>query len=67
MGAVALLVVGCLALVKYWDTLKATMMQTTAFKLIAAYVSGLASLFTRAWEGISAAGRRCAPTLPTFP
>lgn len=54
VGAVALLVVGCLALVKYWDTLKATMMQTTAFQLIAAYVSWLARLFTRAWEGISA-------------
>ncbi|HGE2384120.1 TPA: phage tail tape measure protein [Klebsiella oxytoca] len=54
IGAIALLVAGCYLLVKHWDTVKAAVMDTAAFQVVAQAVSWLANLFTSVWEYISA-------------
>lgn len=54
VGAIALLVAGCYLLVKHWDTVKAAVMDTAAFQVVAQAVSWLANLFTSVWEYISA-------------
>lgn len=54
IGAIALLVAGCYLLIKYWDTVKAAVMDTAAFQVVAQAVSWLANLFASVWEYISA-------------
>lgn len=54
IGAIALLVAGCYLLVKHWDTVKAAVMDTAAFQVVAQAVSWLANLFASVWEYISA-------------
>lgn len=54
IGAIALLVAGCYLLVKHWDTVKAAVMDTAAFQVVAQAVSWLANLLTSVWEYISA-------------
>lgn len=53
IGAIALLVAGCYLLVKHWDTVKAAVMDTAAFQVVAQAVSWLANLFASVWEYIS--------------
>lgn len=54
IGAIALLVAGCYLLVKHWDTVKAAVMDTAAFQVVAQAVGWLANLFASVWEYISA-------------
>lgn len=54
IGAIALLVAGCYLLIKHWDTVKAAVMDTAAFQVVAQAVSWLANLFASVWEYISA-------------
>ncbi|MEJ0245867.1 phage tail tape measure protein [Klebsiella pneumoniae] len=54
IGAIALLDAGCYLLVKHWDTVKAAVMDTAAFQVVAQAVSWLANLFASVWEYISA-------------
>lgn len=53
IGAIALLVAGCYLLVKHWDTIKAAVMNTGAFRTCAAVVKWLAGIFASAWQYIS--------------
>lgn len=53
IAAIAALAVGCYLLIKHWDQLKAAVMETTAFKLIAALVRAVAGVFSDAWAYIS--------------
>jgi len=53
IGAIALLAAGCYLLIKHWDTVKAAVMDTTAFKLVEQVVTWLAGVFSEAWEYIS--------------
>ncbi|WP_172731776.1 phage tail tape measure protein [Pluralibacter gergoviae] len=53
VGALALLAVGCYLLIKHWDQVKAAVMDTEAFKVVAQVVSWLADLFASAWKYIS--------------
>lgn len=54
IGVIALLVAGCYLLIKHWDTVKAAVMDTAAFQVVAHAVSWLANLFASVWEYISA-------------
>ena len=53
IAAIALLVAGCYLLIKHWDDLKAAIMNSAAFKAVAAYVTWLAGIYSTAWEYIS--------------
>lgn len=53
VGAIALLVVGVIALIKYWDDIKAAISDTAAFKLIMTYVNYVAGVFEWAWSQIT--------------
>lgn len=53
IGAIALLVAGCYLLVKHWDAIKAAVMNTEAFKVVAGAVAWVAGLFASAWQYIS--------------
>ncbi|MDX4587241.1 phage tail tape measure protein [Klebsiella pneumoniae] len=53
IGAIALLAAGCYLLVSHWDTVKAAVMDTAAFKVVAQVVEWLANIFASAWEYIS--------------
>lgn len=53
IGAIALLVAGCYLLVKHWDAIKAAVMNTAAFAVVAEAVTWVAGVFERAWQSIS--------------
>lgn len=53
IGAIALLAAGCWLLIKYWDTVKAAVMETSAFQACARVVAWLAGVFSTAWQFIS--------------
>ncbi|EDR7656210.1 phage tail tape measure protein [Salmonella enterica subsp. enterica] len=53
IGAIALLAVGCWLLIKHWDTVKAAVMETSAFQACARVVAWLAGVFSTAWQFIS--------------
>ncbi|EAA8576336.1 phage tail tape measure protein [Salmonella enterica] len=53
IGAIALLVAGCWLLIKHWDTVKAAVMETSAFQACARVVAWLAGVFSTAWQFIS--------------
>lgn len=52
IGAIALLAAGCWLLIKHWDTVKAAVMETSAFQACAR-VAWLAGVFSTAWQFIS--------------
>ncbi|WP_435336656.1 phage tail tape measure protein [Klebsiella sp. K-3] len=52
IGAIALLAAGCYLLIKHWDTVKAAVMNTEAFKVVAGVVTWLAGIFSSAWQFI---------------
>ncbi|EBX5124595.1 phage tail tape measure protein [Salmonella enterica subsp. enterica serovar Braenderup] len=53
IGAIALLVAGCWLLIQHWDTVKAAVMETSAFQACARVVAWLAGVFSTAWQFIS--------------
>ncbi|EOH0854437.1 phage tail tape measure protein [Salmonella enterica subsp. enterica serovar 50:k:e,n,x,z15] len=53
IGAIALLTAGCWLLIKHWDTVKAAVMETSAFQACARVVAWLAGVFSTAWQFIS--------------
>lgn len=53
IGAVALLVAGFYLLVKHWEDIKAAVMNTEAFNVLAGAVVWVAGLFSEAWQYIS--------------
>ncbi|AGR60443.1 TPA: phage tail tape measure protein [Salmonella bongori] len=53
IGAIALLAAGCWLLIKHWDTVKAAVMETSAFQACARVVAWLAGVFSTAWRFIS--------------
>ncbi|EDP9254998.1 phage tail tape measure protein [Salmonella enterica subsp. enterica serovar Newmexico] len=53
IGAIALLAAGCWLLIKHWDTVKAAVMETSAFQACARGVAWLAGVFSIAWQFIS--------------
>ncbi|EJK2535116.1 phage tail tape measure protein [Salmonella enterica] len=53
IGAIALLAAGCWLLIKHWDTVKASIMETSAFQACARVVAWLAGVFSTAWQFIS--------------
>ncbi len=53
VGAIALLVAGCWLLVKNWEAIKAAVMNTAAFKVLAEAVSLVAGVFQSAWQSIT--------------
>lgn len=53
IGAIALLVAGCYLLVKHWDAIKAAVMNTAAFTVVAEAVAWVAGVFESAWRSIS--------------
>lgn len=53
IGALALLAAGCWLLIKHWDTVKAAVMETSAFQACARVVTWLAGVFSTAWQFIS--------------
>lgn len=53
IGAIALLVAGCYLLVKHWEDIKAAVMNTEAFNVVAGAVAWVAGLFSEAWQYIS--------------
>ncbi|CAI2439348.1 phage tail tape measure protein [Serratia proteamaculans] len=53
IGALVLLGVGCYLLIKHWDAIKAALMQTDAFKNIAAVVSWVGEIFAGVWAWVA--------------
>lgn len=53
IGAIALLVAGCWLLVKNWEAIKAAVMNTAAFKVLAEAVVWVAGVFQNAWQSIA--------------
>ncbi|EAP6689101.1 phage tail tape measure protein [Salmonella enterica subsp. enterica serovar Typhimurium] len=53
IGAIALLAAGCWLLIKHWDTVKAAVMEISAFQACARVVAWLAGVFSTAWQFIS--------------
>jgi len=53
IGAIALLVAGCWLLVKNWEAIKAAVMNTAAFKVLAEAVNWVAGVFQSAWQTIA--------------
>ncbi|WP_336293413.1 phage tail tape measure protein [Cronobacter dublinensis] len=54
IGAIALLVAGCWMLIEHWDAIKAAVMETAAFQVVAEAVKWVADVFEKAWQFISA-------------
>ncbi|NSL37141.1 phage tail tape measure protein [Citrobacter werkmanii] len=52
IGAIALLAAGCYLLIKHWDDVKAAVMNTAAFTVVAGVVEWLAGVFSAAWQWI---------------
>lgn len=53
IGAIALLVAGCWLLVKNWEAIKAAVMNTAAFKVLAEAVNWVAGVFQSSWQTIA--------------
>lgn len=53
IGAIALLIAGCYLLIKHWDDIKAAVMNTEAFKMVAGVVQDVAGIFGTVWKFIS--------------
>ncbi|EAT7355423.1 phage tail tape measure protein [Salmonella enterica] len=53
IGVITLLAAGCWLLIKHWDTVKAAVMETSAFQACARVVAWLAGVFSTAWQFIS--------------
>ncbi|EAA3900000.1 phage tail tape measure protein [Salmonella enterica subsp. enterica] len=53
IGAITLLAAGCWLLIKHWDTVKAAVMETSAFQACARVMAWLAGVFSTAWQFIS--------------
>ncbi|WP_455811895.1 phage tail tape measure protein [Pseudomonas graminis] len=53
IAAVALLAAGCYLLVRHWDQIKAAIMDTTSFQVLAAVVRAVAGVFVKAWAFIT--------------
>ncbi|EAB2156816.1 phage tail tape measure protein [Salmonella enterica] len=53
IGAIALLAASCWLLIQHWDTVKAAVMETSAFQACARVVAWLAGVFSTAWQFIS--------------
>ncbi|MCW7761680.1 phage tail tape measure protein [Photorhabdus luminescens] len=53
IAVIALLAYGIYKLIQHWDEIKATMMNTTAFKMAAAYVQWVGGIFSAVWDGIA--------------
>ncbi|MEX9884447.1 phage tail tape measure protein, partial [Providencia rettgeri] len=53
IGAIALLAYGIYKLIKHWDDVKAAVMNTTAFKVVAIAVRAVALVAMQAWEWMS--------------
>ncbi|MGE6980724.1 phage tail tape measure protein [Kluyvera intermedia] len=53
IAAIAALAVGCYLLVKYWDSIKAAVMDSAAFNAAAEVVKWLAGIFSTAWDSIT--------------
>nr|WP_230585894.1 phage tail tape measure protein [Xenorhabdus bovienii] len=53
IAAIALLAIGIYLLIKHWDTIKAAIMNTTAFKVVAAYVKWVGGIFSAVWDWIA--------------
>lgn len=54
IGAIGLLVAGCWMLVKHWDAIRAAVMNTAAFEVVAGAVKWVAAIFATAWQRITA-------------
>ncbi|WP_237387258.1 phage tail tape measure protein [Xenorhabdus sp. Sc-CR9] len=53
IAAIALLAIGIYLLIKHWDAIKAAIMNTTAFKVVAAYVKWVGGIFSAVWDWIA--------------
>ncbi|WP_433587078.1 phage tail tape measure protein [Providencia alcalifaciens] len=53
IGAIALLAVGIYYLIKYWDDIKAAIMDTKAFQAVAIWIKSVAQIATVAWQWIA--------------
>lgn len=53
IGAIALLAIGIYVLIRYWDDIKAALMEYEAFRMLAAYITWLAGVFADAWKFIA--------------
>ncbi|MCC8375354.1 phage tail tape measure protein [Photorhabdus sp. HUG-39] len=53
IAAIALLAVGIYLLIRHWDAIKAAMMNTAVFKMVAAYVKWVGGIFSAVWDGIA--------------
>lgn len=53
IAAIALLVAGVYFLIKYWDEIKAAIMETDAFKKVAAVVRWVGDVFSKVWDSIA--------------
>ncbi|OTA20172.1 phage tail tape measure protein [Xenorhabdus beddingii] len=53
IAAIALLAIGIYLLIKHWDVIKAAIMDTTAFKVVAAYVTWVGGIFSAVWDWIA--------------
>ncbi|HEI9768598.1 TPA: phage tail tape measure protein [Morganella morganii] len=53
IAAIALLAAGVYFLIKYWDEIKAAIMETDAFKKVAAVVRWVGDVFSKVWDGIA--------------
>ncbi|WP_434172248.1 hypothetical protein AHYW_001403 [Providencia manganoxydans] len=52
IGAIALLAVGIYYLIKHWDSIKAAIQDTTAFKVVSAAIKAVAAWAISAWDSI---------------
>lgn len=50
VAAIALLVVGVIALIKYWDDIKAAISNTAAFEFLVQYISYVGGIFNWIWD-----------------
>lgn len=53
VGAIALLGVGCYLLIQHWDAVKAAIMETEAFKVLAAVVEWVGGVFAEVWAWVA--------------
>ncbi|EMD0829334.1 phage tail tape measure protein [Morganella morganii] len=53
IAGIALLAAGIYFLIKYWDDIKVAIMNTDAFKKVAAVVRWVGDVFSKVWDGIA--------------
>ena len=63
IGAIALLVAGCYLLIKHWDAVKAAVMNTRAFAVVAGMAMWVAGVFRQVWTSVTAGWQRLVATL----